>query len=70
MLIIYLHFNDSPPILVQECCLTHPALVRSLFLCRAESLAFTQSFGVLLHVTSLNFVISRSFHDAYLMPTF
>jgi hypothetical protein len=45
MLIIYLHFNDSPPISVQECCLIHPALDHSLFLCRAKSLALTRSFG-------------------------
>jgi hypothetical protein len=40
------------------------------FLCRVASLALTQYFGELLPVTSLTFVISRSFHDAYPMPTF
>jgi hypothetical protein len=47
-----------------------PALVRSLFLCHVASLVFTRSFGVLLSVTSCSYVITRSFHDAYLMPTF
>jgi hypothetical protein len=47
-----------------------PALVRSLFLCRVASLIFTQTFGVLLPITSRTFVTSRSFQDAYLMPTF
>ena len=40
MLIMYLYFKASSPISVQECCLTHPALVRSLFLCRDASLSF------------------------------
>jgi hypothetical protein len=70
MLIMYPYFKASSPISVQECCLTPPALVRSLFLCRIASLVLTRSFGVLLPVTSFTFVIIRSFHDAYLMPTF
>jgi hypothetical protein len=70
MLIMYLHFKVVYPFSVQECCLTHPALVHSLFLCHVASLSLTQSFGGLLPITSLTFVISRSFHDAYLMPTF
>jgi hypothetical protein len=40
MLIAYLHFKASSPISVQECCLTHPALGRSLFLCHVPSLSF------------------------------
>jgi hypothetical protein len=47
-----------------------PALVRSIFLCRVASLVLTRSFGVILPVTSSTFVITRSFHNAYLMPTF
>ena len=47
-----------------------PALVRSLFLYRVASLVLTRSFDVLSPVTSRTFVITRSFHDAYLMPTF
>jgi hypothetical protein len=31
MHIMYLHFNASPPISIQECCLTHPALGRFFF---------------------------------------
>jgi hypothetical protein len=40
MLILYLYFNASPPISVPECCLTHPALGRSLFLCHIAGLSF------------------------------
>jgi hypothetical protein len=40
MLIPYLHFKASSPILVQECFLTHPALGHSLFLCHIASLSF------------------------------
>jgi hypothetical protein len=32
--------NASPSISIQECCLTHPALGRFLFLCRAASRRF------------------------------
>jgi hypothetical protein len=70
MLIMYLYFKASSPIWVQECCLTPPALIRSLFLYRVASLVLSRSFGVLFPVTSCTFVITRSFHDAYLMPTF
>jgi hypothetical protein len=40
VLIPYLHFKASSPISAQECCLTHPALGRSLFLCLVSSLSF------------------------------
>jgi hypothetical protein len=70
MLIMYLYFKASSPIWVQECCLSPPALIRSLFLCHVASLVLSWSFGVLFPVTSCTFVITRSFHDAYLMPTF
>jgi hypothetical protein len=40
MLIMYLHFNDSPPISVQECCLTHPLLVVSFSYVALQVLAF------------------------------
>jgi hypothetical protein len=56
------HFNNVV--------LPFPALVHSLFLCLVASLVLTRSFGALLLVTSCTFVITRSFHDAYLMPTF
>jgi hypothetical protein len=34
------------------------------------SLVLTRSFDVLLPITSCTFVITGSFHDAYLMHTF
>jgi hypothetical protein len=34
------------------------------------SLVLTRSFDVLSPVTSCTFVITGSFHDAFLMPTF
>jgi hypothetical protein len=70
MLSLYLHFKAASPISFQERCLTHPALVYYLFLYHIASLVLTLSFGVLLPFTSVAFVISRDFHDAYLMPTF
>jgi hypothetical protein len=70
MLISYLHFKASSLVLVQECVLPLPALVRSLSFCRIASLVLTQSFGVLLPVTFRDLVITRSSHDAHLMPTF
>jgi hypothetical protein len=70
ILITYLHFKAACPISFQEWRLTRPALVCSLFLGHAASLALTRSFGVFFLVISLTFVISRSFHDAYPMPTF
>jgi hypothetical protein len=70
MLSLYLHFKAASPISFQERCLTHPALVCYLFLYHIASLVLTLSFGVLLPFTSVAFVISRDFHDAYLMPTF
>jgi hypothetical protein len=39
MLIMYPYFKASSPISVQECCLTHPALVCFFFLYRVASLA-------------------------------
>jgi hypothetical protein len=40
MLILYLHFKSPSPVSVQDCCLTHSALGRSLFICRIASLSF------------------------------
>ena len=39
MIIMYPYFKAASPILFQEWCLTHPALVRSLFLYRVASLS-------------------------------
>jgi hypothetical protein len=70
VLIMYPYFKASLPFQFKSVVLPLPALVRSLFLCRVARLVLTRSFGVLLPVTSCTFVITRSFHDAYLMPTF
>jgi hypothetical protein len=62
MLILHLHFKASSPILVQECCLTHPTLRHSLFLCLVASLSF-------FYIT-VTFVITGSWLDAYLRSAF
>jgi hypothetical protein len=47
-----------------------PLLFVPFSLYRIANIVLTLSLGVLLPFTSLTFVITRSFHDAYLMPTF
>jgi hypothetical protein len=59
----------SLPLQFKSVFLPLPALVRTPFLYHVASLVLTRSFGVLLSVTSFTFVITRSSHDDYPMPT-
>jgi hypothetical protein len=70
MLILPLYFKASSPIPVQECCPTPPRSCSfPIPLSRCKS-CLNSIFWCAFSCYLLYLLITRSFHDAYLMPTF
>jgi hypothetical protein len=69
-LTMYPYFKASSPISFQECCLTLPRSCSFPIPLSSCKSCLNSIFWCVLPVTSSTFVVTRSSHDAYLMPIF